>query len=119
MEIIETTQKEKNSTKEKQNLLTYRAQSINNEDISFISDSWYKNIIQTTLDGFWLSDMDGNIIEVNDSMCKMLGYSSSELKSMNISDVDMERLNLPEEIRKLNSRYPRAEPVALYSSSFA
>jgi len=47
-----------------------------------------KAILQATRDGFWLCDIKGNIIDVNDALCKMLGYSRTELLAMHISDID-------------------------------
>ena len=52
-------------------------------------DVIYKSIIQTTMDGFWLTDLKGNFIEVNRSYCKMSGYSEQELLTMSISDVEV------------------------------
>ena len=100
MEVIETSLKGKNSAENKQTLLEYSSQSINNEAITFANDSWYKAIIQSTQDGFWLSDMDGNILETNTSMCKMLGYTYKELISMKISDFDVSFLNRPEALKQ-------------------
>jgi len=57
----------------------------------------YKTIIHTSIDGFWLADLQGNIIEVNDSYCKMVGYSCEELLKMKISDIDVNEK--PEDIQ--------------------
>ncbi len=48
----------------------------------------YKTILNTTNDGFWISDKDGNLLEVNDIYCEMIGYTKEELLSMKISDLD-------------------------------
>ena len=48
----------------------------------------YHAIMLTAMDGFWLLDLDGNILEVNEAYCKMSGYTESELLSMKIVDVD-------------------------------
>jgi PAS domain S-box-containing protein len=52
------------------------------------SESLYKSILQTSVDGFWLVDMQGRILEANDSYCQMSGYSQEELKNMSISDLE-------------------------------
>jgi len=49
----------------------------------------YEIIIQTALDGFWICDKSGRILDVNDSLCSMLGYNRKELLSMFISDIDV------------------------------
>ncbi len=48
----------------------------------------YRTIIQTTADGFWLTDMQGRILDVNTAYCHMVGYSRDELLQMTISDID-------------------------------
>jgi len=48
----------------------------------------YHAIIQTTSDGFKISDAGGKILEANDSYCRMIGYNVNELKTMNIADID-------------------------------
>jgi len=42
----------------------------------------------TTGDGLYWIDLQGNILHVNDAACNMLGYTYNELTSMNISDLD-------------------------------
>ncbi|WP_321495763.1 PAS domain S-box protein [uncultured Desulfobacter sp.] len=48
----------------------------------------YKSIIHTVIDSFWLTDLNGNLLDVNDACCRMSGYSETELLSMNIVDLD-------------------------------
>jgi len=48
----------------------------------------YHAIIQTTSDGFNISDASGNILEANGSYCRMVGYTVNELKTMNIADIE-------------------------------
>ena len=39
-------------------------------------------------DALFLTDALGNILNVNDSSCKMLGYSRNELLKLKISNID-------------------------------
>ena len=45
----------------------------------------HQTILQTAMDGFWLSDLDGQLLEVNDAYCRMSGYSQQELLGMTIT----------------------------------
>jgi PAS domain S-box-containing protein len=49
----------------------------------------YRNILKTMMDGFWLVDTTGRILEVNDSYCNIVGYSHEELLGMNIADLEV------------------------------
>lgn len=46
-------------------------------------------IIQTAIDGFMIVDRKGNLIDVNNSYCKMSGYTAQELLTMRISDIEV------------------------------
>jgi PAS domain S-box-containing protein len=47
-----------------------------------------QSIIQTAMDGFWIADIQGRFLNVNDAYCKMTGYRRRELLKMNIHDVE-------------------------------
>lgn len=55
----------------------------------------YKTILRAAMNGFWLADTQGNILDVNDVYCDITGYSRDELLKMRIQDI--EALETPEE----------------------
>ena len=44
----------------------------------------YKVILHTAMDGFYLVDTQGQLLDVNDSYCTLIGYSREELLNMSI-----------------------------------
>jgi PAS domain S-box-containing protein len=48
----------------------------------------YRTIIQASTDGFWITDSAGRILDANESICRMLGYSRDELLRMSIADIE-------------------------------
>ncbi len=54
-----------------------------------LAESQHKSILKTAMDGFWLLDGQGHIIEANDAYSKMSGYSIQELTSMKIRDFEV------------------------------
>ena len=58
------------------------------EDALRESEEKHRTILQTAMDGFWLSDMQGHLLEVNEAYCRMSGYSTQELLSMRITDIE-------------------------------
>ena len=48
----------------------------------------HQAIIRTARDGFWLTDMKGNLLEANQAYADMSGYTIEELVSMHISQLD-------------------------------
>lgn len=52
------------------------------------SEARYRVIFQTAMDGFWRVDMQGRLVEVNETYCRMSGYSREELLGMSISDLE-------------------------------
>jgi PAS domain S-box-containing protein len=70
---------------------------INSVDITErkIAEEKRQAILKTALDGFWICDLGGKFLEVNDSYCDMTGYTQEELLKMSILDV--EAVENPEE----------------------
>ncbi len=50
----------------------------------------YHGMLQSTMDGFWIVDRDGMIIDVNNTICEMLGYTRDQLLTMSVADVEIE-----------------------------
>ena len=48
----------------------------------------HRMIIQTAMDGFWLTDMQGRLLQVNEAYCRMSGYTEPELLAMSIPDLE-------------------------------
>ena len=55
----------------------------------------YRTVVHASIDGFWVTDTQGRILEVNESVCKMHGYSRKEFLHMSISDIEADET--PEE----------------------
>ncbi|PPD54357.1 MAG: hypothetical protein CTY12_03435 [Methylotenera sp.] len=49
----------------------------------------YKSILQTTGDGFWVVDQAGQIIDVNDRYCNMVGYTRDEVINKHVWDFSL------------------------------
>ena len=54
------------------------------------SQSRHRAILMTSMDGFWMVDAGGRLLEVNQTYCRMSGYSEAELLTMSIGDLDVE-----------------------------
>jgi two-component system cell cycle sensor histidine kinase/response regulator CckA len=52
------------------------------------SEERYRAILATALDGFWRVDLQGRLLEVNETYCRMSGYREQELLAMRISDLE-------------------------------
>ncbi len=60
------------------------------------SEEQLATILRTTTDGFWVTGRKGQFLEVNDAVCRNLGYSRDELLRMSVSDI--EAVEKPEEV---------------------
>lgn len=56
----------------------------------------YRAVIHASLDGFWITDTTGRILDTNPAMCRISGYSREELLHLNIRDFEADET--PEEI---------------------
>ncbi|HBG28141.1 MAG: hypothetical protein A2Y10_06625 [Planctomycetes bacterium GWF2_41_51] len=48
----------------------------------------YSAMLERIQSGYWLLDLQGNLLEVNNAYCKMSGYTSRELLKMKITDLE-------------------------------
>ena len=48
-----------------------------------------QKIIGAAMEGFWMLDLEGNLVDVNEAYCRMSGYSRQELLSMHTSNVEV------------------------------
>ncbi len=56
-----------------------------------------KAMIDISLDGFWIVDLMGNILQVNEAYAKISGYSIDELVNMHVSQ--LEAVEGPEQVK--------------------
>ncbi len=52
------------------------------------AEAGHRAILETAMDGFWLVDTQGRLLEVNETYCRMSGYSVQELLAMRIFDLE-------------------------------
>ena len=64
------------------------------------SENQYRTTLHTLLDGFWVVDMRGHFIDVNQAYCTMTGYTREELLGMSIEDVEALENNVEIEQRR-------------------
>ncbi len=53
------------------------------------SEEMHRDILATAMDGFWLLDKDGRILQTNDAYRRLSGYEKDELIGMPISDLEV------------------------------
>lgn len=69
-------------------------------------------ILKTTMEGFWITDLQGRLLDVNDVYANLIGYTKEELMNMSIPDVEV--IEKPEETKRhiekiLTTGYDRFE----------
>jgi PAS domain S-box-containing protein len=52
------------------------------------SEERRRAVLEAAMDGVWLADTQGRLLEVNDAYCRMSGYSARELLAMRIHDLE-------------------------------
>ncbi|WP_223904619.1 hybrid sensor histidine kinase/response regulator [Rhodoferax lithotrophicus] len=56
----------------------------------------HKRVLDSALDGFWVADIEGNLLEVNEAYARMSGYTVEELVTMRIDQ--LEAVEQPHEV---------------------
>ena len=52
------------------------------------SEKRSQTIVQTAQDGFWMTDLQGRLLEVNAAYCRMSGYTEQELLGKTIAELE-------------------------------
>ena len=74
--------------RQKEVLAQMLAEQLETAETLRVSEERHRSILQTAMDGIWLADTQGRLLEVNEAYCTMSGYSTQELLLMNISDIE-------------------------------
>ena len=85
------------------------------EDALRESEARYRTLLETTAEGFWLIDNERKTVEVNESLCKMLGYTRQDMigkKPFDFVD-DENRKIFIEQTSKIPSTRHRIYEIAL------
>lgn len=53
-----------------------------------VKEERYRGVIELAMDGFWIVDLAGRFLDVNEAYCRMSGYRREELLQMRIGDVE-------------------------------
>lgn len=48
----------------------------------------YSDLLNSAVDGFWITDAHGHFLDANDSLCNLLDYSREELAAMSLHYID-------------------------------
>jgi len=81
-----------------------------------VTAEWYKKMIEGAEEGFMLFDSSGGIVDVNESLCSMLGYSRGELLSMTVFDCGMGLDNSTEKLVTMINRIKQLGGIHNYES---
>ena len=70
-------------------------------------------LMQNSIEGILIMNIEGDVLEVNDAFCKMLGYTREEVLTMNVADWDAQwsREELRERFKAIIGHSTRFETV--------
>lgn len=58
------------------------------EEVLRLQADQYASMLNTTSDGFWLIDESQRILDVNETYCRMSGYTREEILALRVSDLE-------------------------------
>lgn len=63
----------------------------------------YQSITRNSMDGFWIVDMQGRFLDVNNAYCQLVGYARKEMLKMNIADIEVKEksANIIKRLKKI------------------
>lgn len=73
--------------KDSENNIISLVLSLENVTEQKLKQTEYQTIIHASIDGLVIGDIDGNLLDVNDAYCQMVGYTRDELLNMNAIDI--------------------------------
>ncbi len=80
------------------------------EDALKESEEHFRSLVEQASDSFYVHDIDGEFINVNQPGCDGLGYTRAELLGMSIKDVDID-LSL-KELKSLPAQIAKRTPIS-------
>ncbi|MEA3470306.1 MAG: PAS domain S-box protein [Thermodesulfobacteriota bacterium] len=81
------------------------------------SEEKYRSILENIEEGYYEVDLAGNFTFLNDSICKIFGYSSDEMLTMNNQDL-MDKENAKEVLNTFRGVYETGEPTKGFDWEF-
>jgi diguanylate cyclase (GGDEF)-like protein/PAS domain S-box-containing protein len=80
-----------------------------------IMQKWrnFEALMSNAIDGIYIINIDGRILEANDAFCNMMGYTQNEIKSMSISDwnVQYSKDELQDRLKDFAGKQARFETI--------
>ncbi|MBU0485301.1 MAG: PAS domain S-box protein [Proteobacteria bacterium] len=76
------------------------------------SEGRFSTLINQAADGFFVHDLEGRILDVNQRACDSLGYTREELLTMNVAEVDAEFVS-HDHVKNFWSKLTLDHPVTL------
>lgn len=52
------------------------------------SEEHLRNIIQTSMDGYWVTDSQGRLLDCNEASCRTLGYAREVMQTLSVADIE-------------------------------